>query len=195
MPCKNSCWDENHCLVDSMQSCFNRSPSFHSSSKLIQYPMHLKLIQCKLKSLFCTKVYDTWQSEFIYRIPTLTCRIGKWYWTICSTVRLDWLPFKSGWFQRLSLSHSASRKSSKTSRQTSFCSFWDDSLLIDSNHAMRTWKDFHWDIFIPVHFCYEMTLVCIKLISVCVESTLDVYWNTCSLPFVLKRCFKMSVTV
>ena len=30
-------------------------------------------------------------------------------------------------------------------------------------------------IFLLVHFGYKMTSVCIKLISVCVESTLDVY--------------------
>ena len=51
-----------------------------------------------------------------YRISML--RIAKHYWTICSTVRLSWLPSELGWLRRRSLAYSASGKSNETSRQT-----------------------------------------------------------------------------
>ena len=106
-------------------------------------------------------------------------RINKWCWTICSTVKFVWLTFESGWFQRWSSSYSAGVKSFETSRQTWLFSFWDGILSINSYHMQceheKTFTGIH--VFLLVHFCYETTSVCIKLISVYVESTKDVYQN------------------
>ena len=66
--------------------------SFHYNSS--QFDAHLKSIQCKLKSLFTVIWYKTLRyltAWNYYRISTL--RLAKWYWMICSTVRLVWLPF------------------------------------------------------------------------------------------------------
>ena len=95
-------------------------------------------------------------------------------WSVPLWGSSDFPSNESGWFQRRSSSYSASVKSFETSRQTWFFSFWDGILSIDSYHMRceheKTFTGMH--VFLLVHFCYETTSVCIKLISVCVELTM-----------------------
>ena len=56
------------CPVDSIQSCFDTSLF---ATILSRFDTHLKLTQYKLKSLFHTKLWDTWQSKIIIEFPHL----------------------------------------------------------------------------------------------------------------------------
>ena len=101
--------------------------------------------------------------------------IDKRYWTICSTVKLIWLPFDSGWFRRSS-SYLASRKSSRPpnrddilaiilrcKREKTFTRISSSSLLLRNDFSLYQ---------IDFSLCWIGIRCVSQSTSICVETTL-----------------------
>ena len=163
------------CPVDSIQSCFDTSLF---ATILSRFDTHLKLTQYKLKSLFHTKLWDTWQSKIIIEFPHLELAgdTGRFVPLWGSS---DFPSNQAGFreeVQRIQQAEKVLRPPHKHDFSPSGMTFFRSIAI---NYTIRTWKDFHLDICSSslllrndFSLC-QIDLKCVsKLTFVCVETTL-----------------------